>query len=203
LRVNLALIQHLLVCFLLQFQFLDFLVCLLVLLQAFKLALDLFENLLEALFFDLCVSKCLLHLLKLLVKKPGACDFLEHVQEACLAALDHLLDLALLDDLELRLCLEAEAATFEEVEELLLSDSLAIEKVVLSVGLSVIALADSKSIRLNWNAPRCVIKGHLSEEGVDILLLVLLLAGCQAGTLMEHGTLLLLRQCLEGVAQDE
>jgi hypothetical protein len=92
--------------------------------------------------------------------------------------------LALLDDLELRLSLEAEAATFEEVEELLLSNSLAIEKVVFSVGLSVVALADSKSVSLNWNAPRCVIKGHLSEEGVDILLLILLLAGCQAGTLM-------------------
>ena len=84
-----------------------------VLLQAFKLRLDVTESRLKHLLLVARISQCILHFGQLLVELDGATDFLQDGQEPVLALDDQVLHLVLLDDLELRVGLEREAATLE------------------------------------------------------------------------------------------
>lgn len=90
--------------------------------QFFELVLDLVQHLLKLPLFAFSVINGFHHAPNLLIELGSTCDFLEHLEEACLTLVHELLDLALLHDLELGVAREREVAALEKVEQVLLCD---------------------------------------------------------------------------------
>ena len=67
-----------------------------------------------------------------------------------LALDDQVLHLALLYDLKVRVSLERESTTLEQIEELLLVNEPLIDEIVLLVCLAVVRLPHGQIIRLYW-----------------------------------------------------
>ena len=70
---------------------------------------------------------------------------------------NQVLHLALLNDLEVRVSLEGEATTLEQIEELLLANELPVDEVVLLVCLAVVGLPHCQIIRFHRYASICVV----------------------------------------------
>ena len=86
-----------------------------------------------------------------------------------LALDDQVLHLALLYDLEVRVSLEGEATTLEQIEELLLVNKPPIDEVVLLVCLAVVRLPHSQIIRLDRYLSILVVQYDLDDIRLRIL----------------------------------
>ena len=69
---------------------------------------------------------------------------MEYLQKTFLTLLNELLDLALLNDLELRLLRHLKVSSLEDIDQVFLSDNQTIEMIVLLVGLTVVRLTDDQ-----------------------------------------------------------
>ena len=74
--------------------------------QFFELFLYLVQNGMKLPLFALSIINRFRHAPDLLIELGSACDFLEHLEEACLTLVHELLDFALLHDLELGMARE-------------------------------------------------------------------------------------------------
>ncbi len=94
----------------------------------------------ENLFFLDRLCQRSLHLGHLFIKLNRPTNLFENSKEAAFSFDHQVLDLALLNDLKLRITVEGEAAAFKYVEKFLLADWLAIDAIVFLVRLAVITL---------------------------------------------------------------
>ena len=72
----------------------------------------------------------------------------------------------MLDDLKLGVASQGKAATFEDIEELLLLHGPAIDEDLLPVGLGVVCLAHDQVVSFEWDLAGQVVQGHFNEVGV-------------------------------------
>lgn len=74
--------------------------------------------------------------------------------------------MALLDNLELGVASQGKAATFKDIEELLLLHGPAIDEDFLLVSLGVICLAHDQVVSFEWDLAGQVVQSHFDEVGV-------------------------------------
>ena len=83
------------------------------------------------------------------------------------------MNLALLDDLELRVGLEGKASALKQVKQLLLANVLPIDVKVLFVGLALVLLAHHEIVRLDWDPPLRIVQCDLYSVKMRVLVLTL------------------------------
>ena len=154
-----------------------------------KAGLDLSQNIIQLLLILLSVFDRLMHSSDLLLESCGTGALAKSVEEAGLAALHQLLDLALLDDLVLRL----RVCRLEEAKQVTLRNGAAVDVVFFAIGAAVVSTLDGDLCGVDRNLPLAVVQDHLHPIGVCGGAILPLRQRRLHGEVVEKSALLLLR----------
>ena len=130
-----------------------------------ELLLDLGEDLFELVLLRGCILDGFTHATDLDIELGCACDLLEHLEEALLALVHQVLHLALLNYLELGAAAQRKVRALQQIRQVLESDWLPIDVVILAVGLAIVRLLDGDLCCVVWDSVLRVVEGDLHPVG--------------------------------------
>ena len=127
-----------------------------------KSASNALENLIHLLFLRVALIQHTLHLLDSRIERLCPSDFFEHLQEALFSLSYNPFNLALLNNLKLRLSLERETTGLKDVEKLLLLNMYTIQVVGVAVSIHIVGFLNSNFSALESHSLVSVIQDDLN-----------------------------------------